>query len=428
MNPVDSYNQEISRHFKWNYSVNIADIAIYMFGYSFISPATILPLYLSFFTQNPMILGLIPLLNTAGFLLPQLFSSNWVERSPRKKFFPFVLGFFFERVPIFLMVPTVYFLAKNNPAAALWSFLILYAWHNIGAGMLIVGWQDLVAKIIPVDKRGKFFGISNFISNVTGIAGASAVTVIMDRFEFPLGFVAVFAIASLCILVSWIFLGLTREPPDPVTKPHISNREYFRRLPAVVRQNPNFRNFLIAQIINKLGEMGGGFFMVAALAKWPLNESTAASFTIAMLSGQAIANLALGFLADRTGHKLVMELSILFNILAFLFTILATSATFFYVVFLFRGLCLGAGFVAANSLPLEFSRPEDRPTFIGLTGTISGLTGALAPLAGGAIAAASGYNNLYGVSILISLAALGVLHFIVREPRRHSEPAAEPVL
>ena len=36
-----------------------------------------------------------PVIATAGFLVPQLFTANLVERSPRKKFFPFNLGFFF---------------------------------------------------------------------------------------------------------------------------------------------------------------------------------------------------------------------------------------------------------------------------------------------------------------------------------------------
>ncbi len=140
--------QIIEKNYRWNFLVNSLDGASFWFGMSFISATIILPLYVSHFTNNPLLIGLIPFLATAGYLVPQLFTSNAVERAPRKKFFPVTLGFFLERVPIFLLAPTAYFLATSQPTFALAIFLVLYAWHTIGAGMIIVGWQDMIGKII----------------------------------------------------------------------------------------------------------------------------------------------------------------------------------------------------------------------------------------------------------------------------------------
>ena len=80
--------QEIARNYRRNFVVNALDGAIYWFGLSFMAPTIILPLYISHFTNNPLLIGLIPFINTAGFFLPQLFTSNFVERAPRKKIFP----------------------------------------------------------------------------------------------------------------------------------------------------------------------------------------------------------------------------------------------------------------------------------------------------------------------------------------------------
>lgn len=372
-----------------------------------------------------MILGLIPMISTAGFLLPQILSSNFIERSPRKKFFPFVLGFFFERVPLFLMVPSVWLFATNRPVAAVISFFVFFTWHNFGAGLLAVAWQDMIAKIIPVEQRGKFFGLSNFLSNVMAIAGASVVTLVMEKYAFPGGFIAVFTIAAACVLLSWIFLGLTREPPDPLTKPTISTREYFRRLPGVVRNYPNFRNFLIAQIVNRLGDMAGGFLMINALTRWTISESIGASFTIALMIGQSLGTLIFGYLADFKGHKLVLQLSVLFNIGAFAVSLLSASPQWFYLVFFLRGINIAASFVSSLALPLEFSKPEDRPTFIGLTGTLSGIAGAIAPAIGGLLATGFGYNHVFILSILLSMAAFLLLHWKVKEPRFHAQPPQE---
>src|SRR4030042_4654807 len=188
--------QEIERNFRWNFTVNTLEGASFGFGMSFFSSAIIPPLFVSHFTDNPLFIGLIPFLGWSGVLLPQLFVANAVERAPRKKFFPVTLGFFLERLPIFLLAPMVYFLATRQPILTLVLFFVLYTWHNIGAGVIIVGWQDMIAKVIPVEKRGRVFGISNFIGNGHGILGALAVPFVLGKFTFPLGYAFSFAVAG----------------------------------------------------------------------------------------------------------------------------------------------------------------------------------------------------------------------------------------
>ena len=129
----------------------------------------------------------------------------------------------------------------------------------------MVGWQDMIAKIIPVQYRGKFFGLSNFLGNFAGILGASTVSWLLAKNAFPGGFVRSFAIASVFILLSWIFLGLSREPPDPTTKPVVSHRDYFKALPNTIRSNPNFQRYLLTQIVSTFGAMASGFLLVYAI-------------------------------------------------------------------------------------------------------------------------------------------------------------------
>src|SRR5512138_1293148 len=290
---------------------------------SFISSTIILPLYVSHFTNSPLLIGLIPFFSTAGYLVPQLFTANAIERAPRKKFFPVNIGFFLERVPIFLLAPTAYFLATSRPLLALVVFLVLYAWHTIGAGMIIVGWQDMIAKIIPVEKRGRFFGITNFVGNGTGILGALAVPYVLDKFTFPLGYVISFALAAVLIFISWVFLSLAREPAVHSSKPPVSQLEYIRSLPEVLRRDRNFRMYLLSQIIFYLSGMAIGFLAVYAVQTWDMSDAEAGGFTIALQIGLALGNLFFGFLADRKGHKLSLEICTILSILLLVLAILA---------------------------------------------------------------------------------------------------------
>lgn len=293
--------QQVERNYRWNFTVNALDGASFWFGMSFISSTIILPLYVSHFTDNPLLIGLIPVLGTAGYLVPQLFTSNAVERAPRKKFFPVNLGFFLERLPIFLLAPSAYFLVTSQPELALLSFFILFAWHTIGAGFIVVGWQDMIAKIFPVSKRGRFFGITNFLGNGTGILGALAVPLMLEEFTFPLGFVMSFAIAGIMIFISWVFLALTREPSVPNRKLPVSQLDYLRSLPEVVRKDHNFRMYLLATFIISLSGMATGFLVVYTVKTWNLSDAKAGGFVIAMQLGLALGNLFFGFLADRRG-------------------------------------------------------------------------------------------------------------------------------
>jgi len=415
---ASAVQQQVERDYRWNFLVNVLDGASFWFGISFISGTITLPLYVSHFTSNPLLIGLIPFLNTAGHLLPQLFVANAVERAPKKKFFPVTIGFFLERVPIFLLAPTAYFLATGRPALALAVFFVLFAWHKFGAGVIIVGWQDMIAKIIPLEKRGHFFGITNFLGNGAGVLGAMAVPFVLDRFTFPLGYVISFAIAAVLIFISWIFLSLAREPAVHSSKPPVSQLDYLRSLPQILRRDRNFRMYLLAQIVYTFSGMATGFLTVYAVQMWALPDAKASGFTIALQAGLALANLFFGFFSDRKGHKLSLEICLILNVLATMLAIFAPSPWWFFVIFFLRGAVDAGVFISAISIVYEFTGAESRPTYIGLANTIPGVAGAIAPLIGGWLAGAISYRAMFVLAAIIGVMSWVLLRFAVHEPRK----------
>ena len=408
---------EIERNYRWNFLVNSLDGANFWFGMSFFSSTIILPLFVSHFTANPLAIGLIAFLGWGGIFLPQLFVANAVERAPRKKFFPVTLGFFLERLPLLLLVPAVYFLAIRQPLLTLILFFVLYTWQNVGTGIVVVGWQDMIAKIFPVDKRGRFFGITNFIGNGTGILGALAVPFLLGRFAFPLGYVFAFAVAAGFIFISWVFLALTREPAVHTSKPAISQLDYLRSLPAILRKDHNFRAYLLAQITFSLSGMATGFLVVYAVQKWRLPDAQAGGFMIALQVGLALANLFFGFLSDRKGHKLGLEICFLTSILTLILAILAPAPGWFFAIFFLRGAVNAGTFISGISIVYEFTGAENRPTYIGLANTIPGIAGSIAPLIGGWLAGAVSYRWMFILSAIIGILSWVLLRFNVREPR-----------
>jgi len=413
----DAIRAHIQKNYRWNFLVNTLDEAYYSLGMSFFSTAIVLPLFVSHFTSSPLAIGLIAFLSWAGTLLPPLFVANRVERAPIKKIFPVGVGFFAELLPMLLLAPAIYLLSDSRAGLTLAVFFFLFAWANFGDGVILVGWEDMIAKIIPTEKRGRFFGITNFVGGLTGLAGALAVTWVLDMLPFPLAYIFCFGAAGVLSFIAWLFAALTREPAVPSQKPPVSQLAYLRSLPGVLRRDQNFRMYLISQIIFALSGMATGFLAVYSVQRWGLTDAKASGFLIAMQAGLMAANLLLGFLSDRKGHKLSLEICFGFNLLALVLAVIAQGPLWFYVIFFLRGVADAGLAISGVAIVYEFTNAENRPTYLGLANTIPGLHMVIAPLLGGWLAGAAGYPAMFAISTLIGVVSWGLLHYTVREPR-----------
>ena len=409
-------SQAVWRNYRHNLAVNVLDGTLFWCGASFIASSTILPVYISHFTNNKLVIGLLSMIGMTGWLLPQLLTANWVQRLPRKKVLPVNLGFFTERLPVvFLALSTAW--ALRAPTLALVAFFVTYTWHAFGAGVVAVAWQDMIAKIIPAHHRGRFFGLTNFLGTATGVVGAAGAAWVLDHYAFPTGYTWSFGTAAALMLISWVFLALTREPAQESPASTVSHREYWRRLPSVLRADPNYRSYLLSQAVISFGGMAIGFLTVYAVQRWQLPDGQAGIYTASMLLGQAGSNLLFGLLADRRGHKMVLELSTLLGILGVGLAALAPGPAWFYAVYVLLGANTAGLLLSGLMIALEFCPADLRPTYIGLNNTVRGAASGLAPVLGGWLAQVAGYQPLFAIACAIGFVGLALLHWSVREPR-----------
>lgn len=406
---------EMARNYRWNFTVNLLNGASFWFGISFASASTIVPLFISKLTASSLPVGLAAVIAQGGWFLPQLFTANGIERLARKKPVVVNLGFFLGRVPVWgLMIAAL--MARQSPALALALFLLSYAWHCLGSGVIATAWQDLIARCFPVDRRGRFWGVTSFVGTGAGAAGSVFSAWLLKTYPFPTNFVYTFTIAAVFVTLGWCFLALTREPVQPVSAPWQSDRQFLAQLPDLVRRDHNFRRFLVARLLLAMGGMGTGFVTVAAVRRWEVPDSTVGVYTAALLLGQAVGNLAFGLLADRFGHKLSLELGACASFAAFLLAWLAPAADWYYAVFVLLGVNTGAIVVSGILVVMEFCEPRRRPTYVGLSNTGVGLVNVAGPLLG-IVLAGVGYGWLFALSAIANLVALAAMRWWVREPR-----------
>ena len=408
-------NAEIQRNYRWNFSVNLLDISSFWFALSFISSATIVPLYISKLTDSTFAIGLAAVIAQSSWFLPQIFTANFVERLPRKKPVIVNLGFFLERVPMWLLVLSA-LLAVRSPTLALIIFLGGYAWHGFGAGIVATSWQELIARCFPVERRGRFLGTSFFFGATAGALAAGLSARLLENYPFPTNFVYGFLLAAAFITFSWFFLAQTREPVPSERPPRRATRQFWADLPDLLRKDINFRRYLVARFLFAFSAMSVGFITVAAVRRWQVADSVVAVYTATWLFGQMGGNLLFGFLSDRYGHKLTLELGTIAGFSAFSLAWLAPESQWYFLVFFLMGMMDSAVILSGILVLMEFSSADNRPTYAGITHTGVGVVNIAGPLIGAGLAAV-GFNWLFAASTALALSAFAALHWWVKEPR-----------
>ncbi len=405
----------VERHFRWNFRVNLVEGTAFFFGLGFLSSSTIVPLFISKLTPSLWPVGVAAVLGQAGWYLPQLVWVNWIERLPRRKPVAVRLGFLLEQLPTWLLIiPAL--LAFRWTGLAVGLFLALYAWRNLGGGLVAPAWEDMIARVIPVRRRGLFWGATAAIGTLLGTAASGLAAELLKTLPFAYNFAMIFLLAAAVFTTGWLFMATTREPPHRVPVSRQSQKEFLGSLPGLLRADAPFGRFLLAYGLLGIGGMGLGFLTVSAVQRFGVADSIVGLYTGALLVGEGMGSLVFGILADRRGHKASLEWAAGLFAVAFALAWLAPGTGWYFAVFFLVGVALGTRLNSGLLVVWEFCEPARRPTYIGIANTVIGLASVAGPLAGAGLASAS-YQLLFALAAGINLAALAVLRWWVKEPR-----------
>lgn len=414
----------------WNFGVNLLDVAFITLGLSLISRDTVLPILVTQLTDSTLAVGMIAAIWGFGMYLPQLFTANFAEGLRYKKPFLMVLSSFGERLPYLLMAFVVFFLAVPLPTLALALLFVLLAIAALSAGAGTPAWYDMIAKVIPVERRGLWAGLGTGLGALMGIVGAWFVGRILDAYVFPNNFALLFVLAFVFVMVSWVGLALNREPPSLDVKQPQPLRRYFRQLPAILRSNHNYRRFFVARTVVQFGAMASSFIIVYGSERFGLSGAQVGLLTGVLIGAQAVMGLVWGPLGDRLGHKLVLTGAAAAICLASAAALVAPAWEWLIASFALLGAYAAADWVSGLNIILEFCDPADRPTYIGLTNTLLAPSIIVAPLIGGWLAMTVGYGGLLTTAGLIAGCGAALFAFWVSEPRHlaaaEANAGAEP--
>ncbi len=218
-------------------------------------------------------------------------------------------------------------------------------------------------------------------------------------------------IHTICHLV--VFPESNHEPANALHNQENGSLipNIYKNTGQILRQNANFRWFLIARMFSQLAVIGYAFYTVYAVKHHGVSEVEIGVMTAVLMIAQIVANVGMGWIGDRWGHRPVMEFGLICMAISSFLAWWAPAPSWFYLVFILAAFGNVAIWTVAISMTLEYGSEAERPTYIGMANTLIAPANILAPFLGGWLASSYGYPAAFIVSAWVGCSRRG--YFII---------------
>ncbi|MCS7281844.1 MAG: MFS transporter [Anaerolineae bacterium] len=398
-------------HFRHNFIVLLTDYIFFGVAYAFLNPNTVLPAFARTLTDLEPLIGMVPTVMAAGWLLPQLGAAAWFGKASRKK--PYLLRAIYAGRPVYFFLAFLIWMGlPHYRPLMLGVFLAGLLYFNVLDGIASVAWFDLLAATIPMEHRGRLVGMAQFASGVLSIGVGGLVGAILSSpsLPYPNNYALLFLASGLALVPSTVALTLLKEPERKEStvsssEPRSSLSEFVRQLRSVWREDQNFRRLVFTRWLVGLFGLSLPFYILHATEVVGLPQAVTGWFVSAQMVGGIVASIGLGWMSTRIGPRPVIWVGALNALLSPLVALLvhfypAGSVLYLYpLVYFCFGITNNTWMLGAYNYLLEIAPEESRPLFVGLYNTLGGL---LIPvsLVGGAILRATSYPFLFLVTAL----------------------------
>jgi MFS family permease len=386
------------------------DLAMFMAALGLLGHSTILPLFISKITNDPLAIGLLAAAFQLGWL-PQIFIAGYVERSQRK--LPLLIRYtILERVPSLGL--TLCALAAVSTTAGdpivpvpilLGAIYLCRFCQSVASGLSVPPWMDVIARVVPGARRGRFMGNWTMIGNALGVATAALSAPLLEWIPYPYNFATCFGLAAAVLFIGMVPIFLIKEPPGPPARPAAPFRQHMDELISILASDAPFRRFVVGLSLAGFSTMMTGFLMAYAVLMLGAGDEMAAWYTAVLLAFSVLANPALGWLADRHGFGAVGQAYSLARVGVAIVAVLAHDPLWLLASFALLGIGQAGSQLAIETGPMEFAPVDRRPSYVAVCFGLTSLASAIAPLIGSLLVAQLGYGALFGVGAACSIAA-----------------------
>lgn len=412
--PQQGLNEFVHRNLKRNFSAHFVHGLLGMTGFRLVTAPTFVPAYLYLMTGSTFMVGLGQALQQAGAILSPMMGATQIERRRRVLSSAVWIGALM-RLQLLGLALAGWLLGGSALVVSTLIFLFLFGFFM---GSQRVAFQVLLAKVIPIQRRGTLQAWRNFAGGaVAALLSYWAGAVLVESNTLGNGYATTFFVSFVLTSLGLLVLAvLMREPAALKVK---AKTTISRRLEQVsgLLEDRGYTYFLVAQTLTMAGRISIPFCIIFAGRQMELDGASIGLITFAFLGAETLSNLVWGAIGDRRGFRVIFIAAVLVWFSALTFLLVSTELWQFIVSFCGLGAAISGHRLAAMTMVLEFGEQEDIPMRIALSTTVETTMSTLGPLLGGIVSIYYGLEPIFVASLVFLGAAILVLLTKVDEPR-----------
>ncbi len=413
------------RHLRRNFTLGVLNGALFQFFSALASPSLVLPLFVSYLTDSHLLVGFIPSVLQAGWFLPQLVASRYIQHRAQKKVYYSAMAI--VRTICWGLLTIAIFTLGGDRLLLLITFFSLLMVYSLSGGVGGISFIDIVGKAIPVTRRGAFFGNRNFFGGILAFMGGLIVKYVLDQsgYPFPTNFGLLFALAFLALLLALFLFTQIVEPVESVNEEEVVLLQQFRRALEIVKDDLRYRRFLLLRLCLMATQMAMPFYILYARDRLGIPEGMVGLYISAMTVMSVGSNLVWSRISDRRSNKLLMQIASILGLSIPLSALLIPHLSGFFspvslgylfgLVFALLGSYTAVTQIGNINFLLEISPASERPIYVGFTNTLLGIA-LLAAGVGGVIVDVAGFGTLFSLTLAFYALAI-LLSLTLRDPR-----------
>ena len=400
-----------------NFNLTVLNGSVYLFASSLVDPTLVLVAFLSNFTQSALLLGLVVPITQAGWSLPQLWISGSIQHQPLK--IKTYRKTAIIRIIAWILLALTINLVKN-PQLLLILFFVSFSASSLASGLGGLPFLEIISKTIPPRRRGELFAWRLGIGGILGIVGGLIVRWMLSP-DSPFQAMQSYGILAIAFAVlasmAVLFIFFIDEEKDEIVLPRRSLNHQLREGLTHIRNDNNFRKFVVYQSMMILSGVAIPFFAIFVQQQLGGEKSWIGIYLVIITITNLLSNILFGRISRKISNHLILRIAsisglcmslwvLTLALLAKPFSLTATIASLALIpAFVFSSIRQTGISIAANSILLSITPPQSRSLVLGFTQTLLGVVLLISGFSG-LIINWVGFLGLMVVTLLTSAVAL----------------------
>ncbi|MAT15534.1 MAG: hypothetical protein CMJ46_09735 [Planctomyces sp.] len=274
----------------------------------FKTESVLIPAFLDHISGSGIVRGCLPILNRIGQSFPPLWMADRIQTTPRKKWM-LLLTTWLMGLPWIFLAMVLWQREGENFTGFTTLFLVLYTLFFAATGLNRVIFGTLQGKLIPAGHRGRLLGISGILGSILSVAALLYVQNYMTITGYRLYFVS-FLISGVGMVLAGLTCFSIIEPPDHYEPSKNNLRQQLAEAGVILKNNRPFRQLAIVSTLTVTILLIFPHYQTFAREHLATENERLMSWVIAQNIGAGVFSLLLGWLADRWGNKLAIQVAL----------------------------------------------------------------------------------------------------------------------